>query len=126
LRPLHLVVGHHCVVIGARQAHEVSAATSIISGSSLSPAQAHRADLALNRAATLNPDRHVDVLRGELATAQGQNARARSTLRQVILDEPKDLEAWLAYARASSDNVQQYFAAQIGIKRFVRLFPTRP
>lgn len=99
-------------------------ATAIIgSGRPLSARQVDRAAAALSSAGTLNPDLEVDVLRGELAIAQGHFAQARRILFGVIRQEPKLLAAWQLYARASVHNRVAFFAAQIGIRRLVRTFP---
>ena len=112
--------------LSARQAHEVAVATSIVSATPpLSSSQVHRASGALSSAASLNPDLTVDVLRGQLALAQGHRAQARNILFGVIRREPKLLAAWQQYALASIGDPVAFYAAQIGIKRLVRLFPPR-
>jgi hypothetical protein len=111
-------------VLGARQAHEVAVATSIVSAEPpLTAAQVRRATDALNSAASLNPDLGVDVLRGQLAIDQGRRAQARRILFGVIRREPKLLAAWQQYARASVGDPVAFYASQIGIRRLVRLFP---
>lgn len=88
--------------LGAHQTHDLDAATALVSGSAApSPAQAQHISSLLSSAATLNPDRQVDVLRGELETAQRRYASARQTLSAVIRSEPQNLTAWIAYLRAS-------------------------
>lgn len=110
--------------LSARQAHELATASAIVeSGQRLSPGQVRHAMALLDAAATLNPDPQVDVVRGELAAAEGQLARARRILAGVIRREPRNLAAFEAYARASTDNERAYFAAQVGIGRLVRFFP---
>lgn len=111
--------------LGARQAHELAKATAIVGpGRPLSGQQVTEARQALGAAGTLNPDQEVDVLRGELAIDQGQLAEARRILFGVIRREPKLLAAWQAYARASVHDPVAFIAAQIGIRRLVRIFPT--
>jgi Flp pilus assembly protein TadD len=111
--------------LGIRQAHEINAAKAIISQKSLSSAEAKRAAAHLDSADTLNPDREVAVLRGALAVAEGNNPLARRVLLPVIRQEPKNLEAWLAYARATGDEPQTFLAVRRAISRFVREFPAR-
>ena len=121
------LVGCAWFALGARQAHLVNQASAIVApGHRLSPQQArHAADL-LGAAGTLNPDLQVDVLRGQLAIAQGQLAQARQILHGVILREPKNLAAWEQAARASADDKPAYYATEIGIQHLVRMFkPSR-
>jgi hypothetical protein len=89
----------------------------------LTQAQVRKATDALKSAGSLNPDLEVDVLRGQLALDQGHQAKARSILFSVIRREPKLLAAWQLYARASVRDPVAFYAAQIGIRRLVRLFP---
>ena len=112
-------------VLGARQAHDMGAAAPIATANSVTPAQAKHFRSLLDAAGTLNPDREVDVLRGSLEAAEGRHVKARQTLFRVIREEPKNLDAWLAYARASSDSPKAFFAAQIGIRRLVPRIPTQ-
>jgi hypothetical protein len=104
--------------LGARQARDVNVATNILSQPTpLRPAQARQVASLLHSAGTLNPDRLLDVLRGELASAEGQNARARQILIGVIHQEPKYLRAWVAYATASRDDQAAFDAAVVGARR---------
>jgi hypothetical protein len=106
--------------IGARQAHDLNAATHILSRSApLRPAQDRQVAALLNSAATLNPDHQVDVLRGQLATAEGQYARARQILLGVIHGEPKNLQAWIAYATAARNDPAAFNAAVIAVRRLI-------
>ncbi len=111
-------------VVGIRQAHGIDQATSLLSGATpLTAGQAAHVRSLLDQAHTLNPDRAVDVLRARLALAQGDSAAARRILFGVIHSEPKYLDAWIWYARASTGNPVAFFAAQIGIRRLIRQFP---
>ncbi len=104
--------------LGVRQAHELNAATGILSQPAPLPtAQAMQASALLGSAATLNPDLQVDVLRAQLALARNQDARARQILFGVIRREPKNLEAWIWYARAAGSNARAFYAAEAGIAR---------
>lgn len=86
--------------IGVRQAHDVTVATNIVT-SSHTPANLARASSALSSAAFLNPDQNVDILRGRVAIARGQLARARQILRRVTKKEPLNLIAWIWFTGAS-------------------------
>jgi predicted Zn-dependent protease len=87
--------------LGIRQAGDTRDAAAIVSRlEALSPAQsAHAADL-LDAAGTLNPDRHVEVLRAELALHHRDVPRARRLLEGVVADEPENIEAWALLAEA--------------------------
>jgi hypothetical protein len=99
-------------VFGIRQANDINAATSILSQSGpLRPAQAKHVSDLLDSAATLNPDRQVDVLRGDLATTEGRLAQARVILLRVIHDEPRNVNAWLAYTQATRNNGKAFLDA---------------
>jgi hypothetical protein len=90
-------------VIGARQAIETDQSAAIIAAATPpSPAQAARASSLLRAAALLNPDRGVDLLRSELALRLGDSGRARKLALGVAQDEPANIDAWLAYGRASA------------------------
>jgi predicted Zn-dependent protease len=106
--------------LGAYQSHEVARATASAARGHLTAAQARSADAALDGAATLNPDRAVDVLRARVALAAGQTARARRILNAVVADEPQDLEAWIALARASLHDFRQ---RQIALLHILSLAP---
>ena len=99
-------------VIGIRQAHDTAAATAIISGSgSLSPSQAHRAQSLLDGASSLNPDRTIELLRGDLALRAGETARGVQIFQQLTREEPENLEAWLGIAHGSRGRSQLLFGA---------------
>lgn len=129
VRAAALVLALLCCVwfaIGVRQSVNLSRATSIVSQQSrLTPAQVRRTQSLLNHAAALNPDQQVNVVRGEVAIEEGENARARLILHAVVHREVNDLQAWLMYARASSDDLIQNYAAQYVINRLVRTFPAQ-
>jgi hypothetical protein len=112
-------------VLGASEAHDVDAATAIVSSqNTITPAQARHADSLLSSASTLNPDQEIGVLRARVALGQGSEKRARQILIGVIHREPKLLDAWVWFQQASSDLPLGVIAAQVGIKRLVRLFPS--
>jgi hypothetical protein len=93
--------------LGVRQAHDTDAATSLItaggSGALRAGAAAHAASL-LDAAGQLNPDRGVDLLRSQLAVRQGHPARGRALALAVTRAEPQNIQAWIAYGRASPDD----------------------
>ena len=89
--------------LGIRQSTDTSRASALITGASkLSAKEARRASSLLDSASTLNPDRTIDILRGQLAIDQGHNAAAVAMLESVASAEPQNLSAWvqLAYAAA--------------------------
>jgi predicted Zn-dependent protease len=92
--------------LGAYQSHEVGRATAGTHGH-LTSDGARRADAALENAATLNPDRAVDVLRAQVAIAAGQATRGEAILDRVLAAEPQDLDAWIALADALPQNSSQ-------------------
>ncbi len=101
--------------LGIRQAHEVDAATNIITaGHRPSPPQLAAAAGHLRAGGFLNPDREVDILRGRLAILQGRLAQARRILSEVTRAEPMNLEAWIWYTGAS-----------LGVPRLARLGTAR-
>jgi hypothetical protein len=89
--------------LGARQAVDTNRASALIGGPSpLSPGEARHARSLLSSAGTLNPDLTPDILRGELALQQGQDAAAERNLESVTRREPLNLEAWSALAFAAA------------------------
>jgi predicted Zn-dependent protease len=111
-------------VLGARQAHEIAAASSIVQASStLSPAQARRADSLLHGAALLDPDQTVNILRGDVAVERGENLRAQQILQRVTREEPLNLEAWVALAGAYPNNERLFSWA---VRRARQLEPRIP
>jgi len=107
--------------LGAYQSRAVSQATSAASGrGTLSAAQARHADDLLHDAATLNPDRAIDVLRAQVALARGDTAQARQILNGVVRREPQDLDAWIALADASTADFRQ---RQIALLHILKLAP---
>lgn len=69
-------------------------AALVAGGHRLTARQAGHARAALASAGTLNPDRAVDVLRGELAIDQRHYHRAIRILSSVTAHEPLNLTAW--------------------------------
>lgn len=95
--------------VGIRQAHDTDAAAGIVTGSApVGAARASHVRALLYDAGQLNPDRTVDLLRAELALRQGDRAQARAIALAVTRSEPQNLQAWLAYGTASSNDPQAF------------------
>ncbi|HTX30994.1 MAG TPA: hypothetical protein VMD09_06395 [Solirubrobacteraceae bacterium] len=105
-------------VVGIRQAHNVTAATSIITAHRT--AELTRARSQLDSAAFLNPDREVQILRGRLALAQGHPVQAQRILTAVTRAEPMNLEAWIWLTGAALGNSP---LARAGLSHIYRLDP---
>jgi hypothetical protein len=109
--------------LGIRQANGISQATGLVTGAShLTAVQAARARSALDTAATLNPDRTVDILRGQLALDRGRSAEAQRILLAVTREEPQNLTAWIQLAYAAARNHHDRLLALTG-RRISALFP---
>jgi hypothetical protein len=81
--------------IGIRDTQNTDQATAILSASPhLTPAAARRVDSLLNDAGLLNPDRQIQILRGQLALQAGHRALAQRILEGVVAAEPQNLVAW--------------------------------
>ena len=106
-----LVVGAW-FVLGIRQAHETAAATAIINANgNVSAAAAARASSLLSRAATLNPDVEITILRSQLALRRADYPRAIAFARQAARQEPSNVSTWLAVAVANYDRGKVDFQA---------------
>lgn len=82
-------------VLSTRQAHDTARAASILSNSAtVTPLEAGKVSSLLRSAAFLNPDRQVEILRGQLAAARGDKARATAIYLAVTRAEPRNLAAW--------------------------------
>jgi predicted Zn-dependent protease len=109
--------------LGVRQSTDTSEASALITGPSpLSAGQANRARSLLSSASTLNPDKTVAILRGQLAIDQHQNADAVQTLEAVTRDEPDNLSAWIQLAYAAGRAGNRGELTQAG-RRISYLFP---
>ncbi len=103
---------------GIHQAHDLAAAQAIVSaGNTLSATQANRASASLSGARTLNPDREVDIVHAEVDIERRELGAARRILLGVTRAEPRNIEAWLWLAKASSNNAQLYLRAVTQIQR---------
>lgn len=110
-------------VLGARQAHDISRATSIVQGSSVSAAQARRVNQLLDSASALNPDREVQLLRAAVDIDRNRTARAQTILAQVTRAEPENIVAWDLLLQAAGSDVQLQAKA---FKRIAELEPPVP
>lgn len=87
--------------VGARQALDTAAATAFVTTHTTATAAAQRRiDSVLKRAAWLNPDKTVAMLRGRLALEQGNVSGARRILTAVTRSEPDNVQAWVALGYA--------------------------
>lgn len=88
--------------IGIRDAEDTDQAAAILSASGHpGPAAARRADSLLDAAGLLNPDRQIDLLRGQLALQIGHAAVARKIFLRVTREEPQNILAWSWLGRAA-------------------------
>ncbi len=93
-------------VLGARQARDISRATAIVQGSSVSAAQDRQVNQMLDSARTLNPDREVMLLRATLNIDRNDNARAQAILERVLQSEPENIIAWDLLLQAAGHDIQ--------------------
>jgi hypothetical protein len=94
--------------LGAREAHEINRATSIVGGlngqQKLTAAEAAQARSLLSSAALLNPDQQVNVLRARVALLRNQRPLAVRILRGVVSAEPDNLAAWYGIATSAGSS----------------------
>jgi predicted Zn-dependent protease len=111
--------------LGIRQTRDTARATAIIasaaSANGPSAAQASHERSLLKAAGTLNPDKQLDVLRGQLALLQGNNRSAARILEGVVAQEPLNVEAWVYLARAAFNVNRHEFG--IAAQRIAQLDP---
>jgi predicted Zn-dependent protease len=112
--------------LGASQAINTSRASAIVSGASrLSSAEARRALALLHDAGTLNPDRNVDILRGQAYLASGNAKVARRVLSAVTREEPQNVEGWLWLAHASGTNAALLTSSLVHVRQLEPRLPFR-
>jgi predicted Zn-dependent protease len=88
--------------LGIVQSIDTTRATAIVSSSTpMTPQRAAHARSLLDSAGTLNPDKTVDILRGELASELNQPVRAVAMLESVTASEPQNADAWVTLARVA-------------------------
>jgi predicted Zn-dependent protease len=111
--------------LGIRQTRDTARATAIIAsaGSANGPsaAQASQERSLLRAAGTLNPDKQLDVLRGQLALLRNDNRGAARILQGVVAQEPLNVEAWVYLARAAFKVNRHEFG--IAAQRIAQLDP---
>jgi hypothetical protein len=112
--------------LGARQAMDTDKATAMLSaGSSVSVAEAEHVRSLLRAAGELNPDRQIALLQGQLALERGRPQRAQRLISQVTRAEPQNLAAWIALARAATDNAVLFHRALVRVRALEPLLPFR-
>jgi hypothetical protein len=90
--------------LSVRQAHNTDVAEQILSNNStLSASQTRHVGALLRSAATVNPDRSVDLLRGELAASEGNRVRASQIFAGVTRSEPLNIDAWYELANVTTN-----------------------
>jgi predicted Zn-dependent protease len=83
-------------VLGIVQSHDQSRADALIHQPGTPTAtQTARILSLLRSAATLNPDRDIDLLRAQAQTRGGQPAAAEREMKEVVRDEPMNVDAWI-------------------------------
>ena len=91
------VLGVAWFFIGARQAHELDSATTLINHQAGNSTRASEQTLALLRSADfLLPGNEADLLRASLALQRREYAKARRLIGRATRSEPDDLNAWIA------------------------------
>jgi predicted Zn-dependent protease len=89
-------------VLGIHQAHDLNAATNIANqGSKISRADAQKVTSLVSNARTLNPDRQLDIVRGQALLEAGQPSAAVRILLPVTRDEPRNVQGWVWLAHAA-------------------------
>jgi hypothetical protein len=110
--------------VGVHQAIETGRATTRLSAaSSITPADAERIRALLDSASVLNPDRGVDLLRGQLALQLGRHRQTQRIVSRVTRAEPDNLDAWLLLARAATDNPALFQQALVQVHRLEPRLP---
>jgi predicted Zn-dependent protease len=110
--------------LGARQAHNLSAATAIVTSTHrLTHAQSERAASLLDSAAILNPDRQVKLIRAQLEAEVGNPVTAIALAEQVTRAEPVNPIAWDALARVAGSNATVFENALHEIRVLVPPLP---
>ncbi len=109
--------------LAAVQATDTNRATAVLSGGPVTPRLAAQARSWLATAGTLNPDQTVNILRGELAYAEGHQARSMQILNSVARAEPQNLQAWLALAHRAGHYPKLFLEA---LRRISGLLPPLP
>jgi predicted Zn-dependent protease len=104
-------------VLGARQARDLDQATAIAQASTVSATQARHADQLLDSAATLNPDREVDLTRAAVALDRNHIRQARTIIERVTRAEPENLMGWDLLVQASQGDRRLLARAYLELTR---------
>jgi|GEM_PF-2547668 len=104
--------------LSARQAVQVDHASALIAPGA-APSQLRHAEALLRSARLLNPDRSPEILRAEAELYAHRPARARVILRRVVAAEPDNLLAWEWLARASVNDLREFYLAAFRIEQLV-------
>src|SRR3954447_8489554 len=109
-------------VLGVIQADNQSHATALVNSAG-SPSRAQTADIehSLDRAATLNPDRNIDLLRAQAEVRAGQSAKALARMKRVVAAEPRNVDAWIVFGFAA--RAQHSALAAIANAQILKLAP---
>ena len=106
--------------IGIVQARDTSAAGAIIVGARApTAAQAAHAGALLSDAGTLYPGVELQLLRSALALRLGDAAAARSLALRAARQEPLNVQAWVAYGRASAADPAAFRIALAHVRALV-------
>jgi hypothetical protein len=82
--------------LGVRSSHEFDKVNSLIAhATSITQAQAHADDQALNDAEVLDPDQSLEQLRAEVALHAGDHSAALAIAKRIVSREPQNPYDWL-------------------------------
>ncbi len=105
-------------VLGIRQAHDVAAASSVLSQSGrLTVAESAHVASQLQSAQVLNPDTAVDLLRAQLTLDENRPTAAEHIVESVVRREPLNLEGWYRLASAAGRDPNTLLQALRQIRR---------
>jgi predicted Zn-dependent protease len=112
-------------VIGVIQSNNESQATALINGSGKpTPAQTAQIERWLDTAATLDPDRNIDLLRAQAEVRAGQSDKALVLMKRVVADEPRNADAWIVFGFAAQS--QSPALARMAHAELLKLAPPVP
>jgi Flp pilus assembly protein TadD len=112
--------------LGIRQAHDTAHAMALInSPGTPTEAQTRQILHLLDQAATLNPDRAVDLLRAQAEVRGGDGEAALRQMLKVVHDEPLNVDAWIVLGFAAGGR-RDPAAAAIAHARELQLAPPVP
>lgn len=110
--------------VGIRQARDTASADATISAArSIGTHDAARVTARLKAASWLNPNRHLDVLRGRIALLEDHRSQAEAILLGVARSEPMNVEAWVYLAQAAIGRDPAMLRE--AVRNVDRLFPLR-